>query len=252
MVRIIGHRGALGLWPENSLEGFREVIALGVDGVEFDVHPTLDGDVVVIHDATLERTTCGRGAVNALTLQELQGTRLRGSEEGVPSLDQVLEVLRDRSVELHVELKTDATGSPYPQLEASVIDALRRHGLEHRSILTCFVPDVLTRIRKTDPSLRVLASLEARSVEKLGGLEEAMRRLNAMPEAYIAVEKSLLKRESVRFFERFGPERLGVWVPNEDAEIEYWLGQPIRQITTDRPDLALQAREWASATGRSR
>ncbi|AFZ67248.1 glycerophosphodiester phosphodiesterase family protein [Deinococcus peraridilitoris] len=241
MVKIIGHRGARGLWPENSLEGFRKLITLGVDGVEFDVHPTLDGALVVIHDATLDQTTFGCGAVNARTLEELQATRLRGSTEGIPSFEQVLEVFRDSPLELHIELKTDASGNPYPQLEASVIDTIKRHDMQHQAILTCFVPEVLERVRQIDPSLPVLASLEARSVEKLGGLEEATRRLDAIPGVYIAVEKSLLRLESVWFSTRFGDERLGVWVPNEEVEIEYWLSQPIRQITTDRPDLALQA-----------
>ena len=67
MTLITGHRGARNLWPENSLQGFRNVLELGVDAVEFDVHVTDAGELLVIHDATLERTTDGHGAVRALT-----------------------------------------------------------------------------------------------------------------------------------------------------------------------------------------
>jgi ABC-type molybdate transport system permease subunit len=62
-VAIIGHRGARNLWPENSLDGFRRTRALGIEGVEFDVHIARDGELVVIHDPTLERTTEGTGRV---------------------------------------------------------------------------------------------------------------------------------------------------------------------------------------------
>jgi len=81
MVKIIGHRGARDLWPENSLDGFRRTRDLGVDGVEFDVHVTRDNELVVIHDATLDRTTEGRGPVAWRTSAELAKTRLHNAGE---------------------------------------------------------------------------------------------------------------------------------------------------------------------------
>ncbi|MDF2812418.1 MAG: glycerophosphodiester phosphodiesterase, partial [Microvirga sp.] len=93
MVKIIGHRGARDLWPENSLEGFRKLIELGVEGVEFDVHQTRDNEIVVIHDPTLDRTTHGSGPVGEKTFTELQAITLRNSRERIPSLDDVLNVL---------------------------------------------------------------------------------------------------------------------------------------------------------------
>ena len=70
--RIAAHRGGALLWPENSLTAFRSALALGVDLVELDVHLSRDGEVVVIHDPTLERTTSGQGAVRALGWDELE------------------------------------------------------------------------------------------------------------------------------------------------------------------------------------
>lgn len=242
MVMIIGHRGARNLWPENSLDGFRRLIALGVEGVEFDVHLTADGKLAVIHDPTLERTTMGAGPVGARTLAELQATPLRDSQEGIPSLDQVLEVLRDSSLELHIELKTDAVGTAYRGMEAEVLKAVRRYGLEASSILTCFMLEVLETVRSLDESIPVLASVDRRSVEMLGGLDRAIERLKAIPGLYVAVEKALLVHTLDRFADAFGDERIGAWVPNDESDLRYWLSQPIRQITTDRPDLALQAR----------
>lgn len=242
MVMIIGHRGARNLWPENSLEGFRKLVDLGVEGVEFDVHMTSDRQLAVIHDPTLERTTAGSGPVGTRTLAELQATKLRDSAEGIPSLDQVLDVLRDSSLELHIELKTDAVGSAYASMEAEVLEAIYRHGLEKRSILTCFMLEVIETIRGLDPTIPVLASLDRRSSEMLGGLDQAIERLKAIPGIYVAVEKSLLIHTLQQFSATFGADRIGAWVPNDDADLRYWLSQPIRQITTDRPDLALRVR----------
>jgi len=242
MVMIIGHRGARNLWPENSLDGFRRLAALGVEGVEFDVHKTRDGKLVVIHDPTLERTTHGTGPVGEKTLVELQAIRLRDSDERIPSLDEVLDVLGKTELELHVEIKTDAVGNPYEGLEALALEAICRRGLRERSFLTCFAPEVLELVRGLDPVIRVLASMDRRSAEMMGGLDRAIARFAAIPGCTVAVEKALLVHTMEPFLAAFGTDRLGAWVPNEEADLAYWLAQPIRQITTDRPDLALAVR----------
>jgi glycerophosphoryl diester phosphodiesterase len=242
MVMIIGHRGARNLWPENSLEGFRRLAELGVEGVEFDVHMTADGKLVVIHDPTLERTTTGSGPVGVRTLADLQTIPLRDCQESVPSFDQVLEVLGRSTLELHIELKTNAIGSAYAGMETKVLEAVRRHGLETRSILTCFMLEVLETIRGHDPAIPVLASVDRRSCEMLGGPDRAIDRLREIPGVYVAVERSLLAHTMQQFTEGFGADRLGAWVPNDDADLRFWLSQPVRQITTDRPDLALRVR----------
>src|SRR5438270_13127018 len=80
MTRLAAHRGGARLWPENSLRGFRESLALGADLVELDVHLATDGALVVIHDATLRRTTDRRGRVRTRTAAELRRARLRGPD----------------------------------------------------------------------------------------------------------------------------------------------------------------------------
>src|SRR5690242_20566049 len=69
---VIAHRGGAALWPENTLVAFRNAVALGADVLELDVRATADGRLVVVHDATVDRTTDGRGAVATLTLAEVQ------------------------------------------------------------------------------------------------------------------------------------------------------------------------------------
>ena len=94
---LAAHRGGSLLWPENSLLAFRNAIALGADFIEFDVHLSRDGEVVVIHDPTLERTTTGSGPVKDRTVAELKAVRLKDragalTEETVPTLDEVAAV----------------------------------------------------------------------------------------------------------------------------------------------------------------
>lgn len=243
MVLIVGHRGARNLWPENSLAGFEKTRDLGVDGVEFDVHLSRDGQMVVIHDPSLERTTEGKGPVASKTAVELAATKLRdGNGEGVPTLDAVLDVYAGTAMELHIEIKTDFLGRPYQGLEAKLVDLVARRGLQQQAILTCFVPEVLETVRSLDPSQRVLGSLDRRSAELMGGLDGALARFDRIAGCIVAVEKGLLADSLDLCRQRLGSDRLGAWVPNEPEDVAYWLSRPIRRITTDRPDLALAER----------
>jgi glycerophosphoryl diester phosphodiesterase len=243
MVLIIGHRGARNLWPENSLAGFERTRELGVDGVEFDVHLARDGEMVVIHDPSLERTTEGTGAVADRTGAELAATRLRdGDGAGVPSLDAVLDVYAGTPVELHIEVKTDTLGRVYRGLEQKLVDLIARRGLQQQVLLTCFVPEVLETVRRLSPRQRVLGSLDRRSAELMGGLPGALDRFARIEGCLVAVEKGLLADSLDLCLKRLGGARLGAWVTNEAADIDFWLARPIRQITTDRPDTALGRR----------
>ena len=99
---LIAHRGFSGRHPENTLRAFRAAEELGVDMVECDVHRSLDGHLVVIHDATLDRTTSGHGPVRSRTLAEIQALDA-GEAERVPTLEELLEAV---SLPVVVEVKT--------------------------------------------------------------------------------------------------------------------------------------------------
>ncbi|ANM11250.1 MULTISPECIES: glycerophosphodiester phosphodiesterase family protein [unclassified Rhizobium] len=241
MVHIIGHRGGRNLWPENSLSGFRNLAQMPVDGVEFDIHLTKSGEILVIHDPTLERTTDAHGPVADLAPGKHREIRLRNSDaEAIPTLEEVLAVFKDTPLELHIELKNHADGTPYEGLAAKAFAAVERIGLVERSILTSFHPDVLADIRNAAPGVRTLSSFDAKSAERLG-LASGLNLMKQYSDI-IAVEKSLLQAKWDEITRLVPVDRLGAWVPNETRDLEYWLAKPIRQITTDRPDLALQAR----------
>lgn len=109
--KIVGHRGAAGHAPENTLAGFRTAKALGVGWVEFDVHLTADGRCVVIHDDLIDRTTDGQGEVGSMVLEELASYDAgawfdpRFTGETVPTLEEVIDLLSDLGLGANVELK---------------------------------------------------------------------------------------------------------------------------------------------------
>lgn len=241
-MRIIGHRGARNIWAENSLSGFRNVCGLGVDAVELDVHLSSDGEIMVIHDPLLDRTTDHKGPVAHLSREALAKAKLDDTlGETIPTLPEVLDVFGPTGIEIEIEMKMDAFGNPYPGLLDKVIALVEARKMASRVVLTCFVPEVIEEIRSKAPGMRRLASVDRRSCEAFGGVDRTLQRFVDLG-CIIAVEQSLLRLTVDRAVSIVGRDKLGAWVPNTVRELDFWLGQPIAQITSDRPDLALQLR----------
>ncbi|TRX02487.1 glycerophosphodiester phosphodiesterase [Flavobacterium gawalongense] len=99
----IGHRGAKGYGPENTLISFQKALDMQVDGIELDVHLSADGELMVIHDETVDRTTNGKGFVNKLSLQELKAFRINGKHQ-IPTLKEVVDLVNQYCF-INIELK---------------------------------------------------------------------------------------------------------------------------------------------------
>ena len=158
-MKILGHRGARHEAPENTLSGIERALAAGVDGVEIDVRRTRDGRIVVIHDATVDRTTDGTGLVSAMTFDELR-TLDAGGGERVPLLEEVVEALRGRG-ELIVELKEAAHAMDVARClrELDATDFCHVISFDHRP---------LAAMRQAAPGLRTGCLLVARPVDAVG------------------------------------------------------------------------------------
>jgi glycerophosphoryl diester phosphodiesterase len=113
-IMVVGHRGACGYEQENSLKSFQKAIALGVDMVELDVHLCASGELVAMHDETVERTTNGHGYVAHKTLSELQQLRIPDGQS-IPTLAQVFDCV-SRRVRINIELKGPHTAQPVADL----------------------------------------------------------------------------------------------------------------------------------------
>jgi glycerophosphoryl diester phosphodiesterase len=149
---VIGHRGAAAYAPENTLAGFRKAKALGCQWVEFDVRLAASGGLVVIHDATLERTTNGQGRVADHTISELAALD-PGDGAGVPSLPDVLELLAELGLGANVEVKAELENAPVTGALAAVAceQARRKHGLE--LLISSFSPAALAAAHGAAPFL---------------------------------------------------------------------------------------------------
>ena len=112
MTYIVGHRGAAGLRPENTLSSFRLAVELGVDRLECDVSLTKDGHAVFIHDATVDRTTNGTGRVRELTLDEIRALDA-GDGEKIPLLSEYLQFLKETGRPSEVEIKDPDVLGPF-------------------------------------------------------------------------------------------------------------------------------------------
>lgn len=130
---ILGHRGASADAPENTLGAFDLALAQGAVGIEFDVRLSASGDVVVIHDATVNRTTNGRGEVSELSTKALQDLDA-GMGQSIPTLDEVFEMFGGRML-YNVELKAKGEA-----LAMAVADRIAAHHLEARTIVSSFNP----------------------------------------------------------------------------------------------------------------
>lgn len=240
MTFIIGHRGARNLWAENSLTGFRNLLDLNVEGVEFDVHLTNDGELLVMHDALLDRTAEAQGPVSELPAGAHRAISLKNSSDTIPTLDEVLAIYAGTKLELHIELKKDANGQAYKGLEALAATAIDKFGLADRAYLTSFSVDVLKTIRAIAPHIRTLNSYHMPDAEAEGVVEGLKTRLAVAD--IVAVEKHLLGTHWDEIIANAPLSRLGAWVPNERADLEKWMNCGLRQITTDNPDTALAVR----------
>ncbi len=155
-LRIFGHRGAPEVAPESTLAGFSAALELGADGIELDVRLCRSGEVVVIHDATLGRTTSGRGFVRNKSLSELKqydaGSYydVRFAGERIPTLVEVLELI-DRRALINVEIK--GRGYPKDDIERKVLEIIYAHGVQDRTIISSFNPIILRRVARLDPEL---------------------------------------------------------------------------------------------------
>ncbi len=146
-VLSIGHRGAAGHAPENTVAAIQKGIALGVDFVELDVRRTADGVLVILHDATVNRTTNGRGRVDRLCLRDIE-TLNAGDGEHIPTLEEVLTVAAGK-VGLMLELKTNGVAQ-------QTVEAVRKAGFTSPVIYASFTHEELTHVRTADPEASLL------------------------------------------------------------------------------------------------
>ncbi|HEU4573260.1 MAG TPA: glycerophosphodiester phosphodiesterase family protein [Candidatus Limnocylindrales bacterium] len=153
----IAHRGQRATLPEQTLEAYREAIELGCEGIECDVQRTADGELVMLHDLTLDRTTSGHGPVSAIRFEELRRLDAGswfGAEFGdlrVPTLDETLELAIAAGVPLCIEIK--GTAGDAPGTARAVASRLLERGLLDRAFVSSFDHAALAAAREAAPGI---------------------------------------------------------------------------------------------------
>ena len=241
--RVAAHRGGAGLWPENSLLAFRQALALGVDALEFDLHMTADGEVVVLHDPTLERTTTGAGRVRDLKLADLAGARLKArdgtvTDELIPTFAQVLDLASKGSAELLPEIKVDANRQRYDGIEDKVLALVRARGLSARTTIQAFQPETIRRLRELEPKARTMLLVARGDVERdRARPAEAVRRARDLGATDLGMNHRLIDAD-VMAAARADGVRVSAWTVNDEADIRRMIDLGVDVVMSDRPDLA--------------
>lgn len=241
-MRLIGHRGARGEAPENTLSGFRYLRSLGVLAVELDIQVSADNELVVIHDAFLERSTLGTGQVSEKTLAELAAVDACHrafpewpEREGIPGLRAVMEVIHDFE---HVQFEVKARTEAHCRLIADKFPALwREFGFAERGYTTSFNPYYLQLIRTSAPEI------------PRGFLFEKNFDGDAIAIATELACHSIgphQERCTAAFIAAAHQARLQVstWTVNETTRMHELLNDGVDSLITDFPSLALQQDLW--------
>ncbi|MHA7967356.1 glycerophosphodiester phosphodiesterase [Paenibacillus sp. CAU 1782] len=155
-MKIWGHRGAYSSAPENTLTAFQLAAQMGAEGVELDIQLTKDGEIVVIHDETIDRTSNGQGWVKDFTLSEIK--KLNFNKSGrteplfmeVPTLAEVLELLNPTELSINIELKTGVIY--YDGIESIALKLVEKYGMCDRVIWSSFNHYSIQNIKRLEPS----------------------------------------------------------------------------------------------------
>jgi glycerophosphoryl diester phosphodiesterase len=241
-VDIVAHRGGAGLSAENSMGAFRQAVALQVDAVELDVHLSADGEIIVHHDATLDRTTNGEGPLCKEPWAQLQQLRLAAApNESMPRLADVLSLLKPTSCDLSLEMKQDPAGHAYPHFAQCILETLVTWGFTHRSFIHSFYWKELEFFRERDPALLLGANVDQDMVKKFGNIEAILDAICEMGLHEINVDHRIFHEAGLKSATARGLSTT-LWTVNSDADLARWIQQPLRSMATDYPDRALALR----------
>ncbi|WP_294818183.1 glycerophosphodiester phosphodiesterase family protein [uncultured Flavobacterium sp.] len=220
----IGHRGAKGHMAENTLASFRKALEMGVDGIELDVHVCATGELVVIHDFTVDRTTNGSGEVHKMTLAELKNLAVEGSHD-IPTLSEVMKLCKTKCV-VNIEMKGRHTALPL----AVFIERLVGKGGWHYEdlIVSSFQREELEAMSKANPEVH-LGILTQASMKEAWDWAEAFKAKAIHPHFSLLTESNVRKVQDAGY-------KVYTWTVNETTDIARMKEYGVDGIMSDYPE----------------
>jgi glycerophosphoryl diester phosphodiesterase len=234
-VLIIAHRGASGNAPENTLAAFRKAVALGATFIETDLHLSRDARFVAIHDATVNRTTNGQGAVHDMTLADLRkldagswfGSEFTG--ERIPTLEEILEFSKKNDVVFYLEIKPGAAWGG----EHALIGALRESGEIPRVVVISFDAEIVLNLRKIEPTLMTGLLYD-------GQIENPLDKAVEIGSRQLAIRGDLVTPAMIAQAKKKDLQMV-CWTVNHPAHMRMLAAAGVDGIMTDYPDRLVAA-----------
>lgn len=231
----IAHRGFSGKYPENTMLAFEKAIEAGADGIELDVHLSKDGEIVIIHDELINRTTDGEGLVADYTYEELSKFDASAAFKGVygfnkiPTLRECFELIKpvDGFI-VNIELKTGI--NEYPGIEKAVLDLIDEFGLEDRIIISSFNHYSVMRAKAVNPNIKC-GFLAASWIYDFGEYTKT-RSVECVHPLYLS-----LNEESVAEIKKNGIA-INTWTVNKSEDVEKLYKLGIDAVIGNFPDMA--------------
>lgn len=224
MITKIGHRGAMGYAPENTLKSFKKALEFDIDAVELDVYVCKSGELVVIHDDKVDRTTNGTGYVIEKTFDELRELDA-GQNEKIPLLSEVLDVI-DKKVKINIELKGANTAKPVNDL---IGDYVKNKGWKYEHFLiSSFNHYELKQFNEINPNIEIGASITGIPI----GFADFAEKVNAK---YVNLCIEFINQEFVDDAHNRGM-KVYVWTVNDLDDIDRMKALGIDGIFSNFPD----------------
>ena len=235
---VLAHRGASGYAPENTLPAFEKAIEHGADGFELDVQMTKDGEIVVIHDETIDRTSDGKGWVKDYTLAELRKfnynkTHPEYEHADIPTMREVFELVKPTNLVINIEIKT---GIVFYPIEEKLLALTKEFGMEERVFYSSFNHYTVKKIHELDPST-VVGFLYADGPIDMPAYGEK-HGVNALhPALYNLQYPGFVEECKKRGL------KLHVWTVNEEKYVKMCMDAQTDSVITNYPDMARRVLE---------
>ncbi|NMP38537.1 MAG: glycerophosphodiester phosphodiesterase [Clostridiales bacterium] len=242
MAKVIAHRGASKVCPQNTIPAFKKAVEMGADGFENDVHLTKDGRIVVCHNYNIDDTSNGSGYINDLTFDELRsydfGSYFSADFAGtqIPTLEEFLDVARDGDIEvINIEIKGPRDGNL--EIVKKTIDMVKDFGLFDRLLISSFDDKSLLACKQIDPRTQtgLLYSPDSPIIERIFddqlGFAESLG-CDAVHPLFFYVDEDYVADSHKRGM------KVNPWTTDTEMIINGMLDCGCDGLITDYPDLA--------------